>query len=510
MYSDQSTIETEIFCGKYRRIKGFKSGGMGKVFLVEDCRKRKQYVMKIVPADKQGMREVKYLKKSEGLPGIPKIIEWKRNDHEIFMIMEYVRGNSLKDLVKRKKKIRRSKIIRWSLSLCEILQGLHQMKPSIICLDLKPEHIRLTPAGKVYLIDFGISAYKGEELEGYGTRGFAAPEQMKKGSRADVRMDIFSFGRILDFCLGKMRWKGLEAVIKKCTENQPEDRYPSMDVLQQSLKRERRRNVRKKAVIFAAALSLAACIGNFSFPGSASARTPKSTKKEIQRYLFGDEKMRPDYIMARQCLEEWQGKDSETRRYERLLDALEDPKKIKSWEVIWQDLRKNSTPGLYETCFLSQIYLSRQKQLSPFGKPVWQAWRLLERCREWKVSGTYWEKRVEEERLQAAGNLAMQGEEFYLQKIAKERLRQVQPQEEVWSEYRGVIIFLERKGKDADSYYEDFLQKFPGCEEAYVEYGIYLCRLGRWEEAQAIYKRGEKQTGMTSKKAGELKEKLGI
>ena len=73
------------------------------------------------------------------------------------------------------------------------------MEPPVICMDLKPEHVRITPAGKVYLIDLGISAYEGEELEGYGTKGFAAPEQRKKGSRADVRLDIFSFGKILDF-----------------------------------------------------------------------------------------------------------------------------------------------------------------------------------------------------------------------------------------------------------------------------------------------------------------------
>ena len=65
-------------------------------------------------------------------------------------------------------------------------------------------------------------------------------------------------------------------------------------------------------------------------------------------------------------------------------------------------------------------------------------------------------------------------------------------------------------GKDMSSYYENFLQKFPCCEEAYVEYGIYLCRLGRWKEAQTIYRRGKNKTSMAGEKAGELKEKLGI
>lgn len=510
MYSDQSTVETEIFQGKYQKIRELKTGGMGKVFLVEERRKKKRYIMKIVPADKKGLREAEYLEKAENLSGIPKIMQWEKNEHEIFMVMEYVRGNSLKELVSKKKRIGRRKLIRWGLALCEILQGLHQMEPPVICMDLKPEHVRITPAGKVYLIDLGISAYEGEELEGYGTKGFAAPEQRKKGSRADVRLDIFSFGKILDFCKKRMRWKGMETVIRQCTRKRQKDRYPSMAVLKQALKRERRRETLKITAALIIIFGLSAGIGRLSFSENAPGAMPVDAKREIQKYLFGDERNRPDYIMAEQCITEWQGKDSEISRYERLLDAMENPGKIQSWEVIWQDLRKNPAPGLYETCFLSQVYLTRQKQLASFGKPAWQAWKLLERQKDREVSGIYWKRRIEDERLQAAGNLALQGEEEFLREIAGEYLQKTGTQEEAWSGYRRVVMFLEREGRDMSSYYENFLQKFPCCEEAYVEYGIYLCRLGRWKEAQTIYRRGKNKTSMAGEKAGELKEKLGI
>ena len=65
MYSDQSTVEAEIFQEKYRKIWELKTGGMGKVFLVEERRKKKRYIMKIVPADKKGLREAEYLEKAE-------------------------------------------------------------------------------------------------------------------------------------------------------------------------------------------------------------------------------------------------------------------------------------------------------------------------------------------------------------------------------------------------------------------------------------------------------------
>ena len=146
----------------------------------------------------------------------------------------------------------------------------------------------------------------------------------------------------------------METVIRQCTRKRQKDRYPSMVVLKQALKRERRRETLKITAALIIIFGLSAGIGRLSFSENASGAMPVDAKREMQKYLFGDERNRPDYIMAEQCITEWQGKDSEISRYERLLDAMENPGKVQSWEVIWQDLRKNPAPGLYETCFLSQ------------------------------------------------------------------------------------------------------------------------------------------------------------
>ena len=196
-----------------------------------------------------------------------------------------------------------------------------------------------------------------------------------------------------------------------------------MAVLKQALKRERRRETLKITAALIIIFGLSAGIGRLSFSENASGAMPVDAKREMQKYLFGDERNRPDYIMAEQCITEWQGKDSEISRYERLLDAMENPGKVQSWEVIWQDLRKNPAPGLYETCFLSQVYLTRQNSLLLLENQPGMPGNYWEKQKDRKVSGIYWKRRIEDERLQAAGNLALQGEEEFLREIAGEYLQ---------------------------------------------------------------------------------------
>lgn len=511
MYYDKSTIITEGFSGRYKVIRPLGTGGMGRVFLVEDRESGRKYAMKVMAADERGMREAEYLEKADAVSGVPKLIRWEKRNHCIFLVMEYVKGKSLKEYMKRKRKPGKWKILWWSILLCEILRKLHGLKPPVICLDLKPEHVRITPGGDIYLIDFGISAYEKEPLSGYGTKGFAAPEQIRENSGADVRMDIYSFGRILAFCRGNRRWKELNPIISKCTAEVPGARYSSMEILGKTLKKAVVRRFGRWAAAAAAGILLSVGLtGGIRQTVPASRQAAGSTKEEIREYLFGGRDCLPDYIMAAQCLEERKETDKETRRYERILNALEHPEKVKSWKQIWKDLRENPRPELYEACFLSKVYLSREKELNSFGNPAEKAWNLTNRYRDHKGLDSRWMKIVNEERFQAAAQLARQGDGTYLYHLAREELDRTASGEEGWSRYRRLVIFVEGEGRDASGYYEAFLQKFPDWEEAYVEYGVYLCRKGRWKEAGEVYRRGEKETGMEGTKARSLKEKLGI
>ena len=76
--------------------------------------------------------------------------------------------------------------------------------------------------------------------------------------------------------------------------------------------------------------------------------------------------------------------------------------------------------------------------------------------------------------------------------------------------YERKLVYLESKQPDISREFERFLKKYPKVMDAYVEYSSYLCRNIKMTQAQRVYREGRKQTGMTSKRAEELRRKLGL
>lgn len=71
-------------------------------------------------------------------------------------------------------------------------------------------------------------------------------------------------------------------------------------------------------------------------------------------------------------------------------------------------------------------------------------------------------------------------------------------------------IGASRDEKEIKGIYEEFLEEYTTCQEAYVDYGIYLCQRKQWSQAKAVYIQGEKHVKMDMEKAKQLKEKLGL
>ena len=130
------------------------------------------------------------------------------------IVMEYVDGVSLREYVNTHK-FSRQETIRWINELCQALSYIHGKQ--IIHRDLKPGNILITFNGHhVKLIDFGFSDTDSYVVlkEPAGTRRYAAPEQMKKGEKIDVRADIYALGIILKELGGKD--KAISSVARKC------------------------------------------------------------------------------------------------------------------------------------------------------------------------------------------------------------------------------------------------------------------------------------------------------
>ncbi|WP_099467929.1 serine/threonine-protein kinase [Konateibacter massiliensis] len=247
-----------VIDGKYEILKQIGKGGMSKVYLAMDQRLNKQWAVKeIIKCTTNKNNEVVVqsliaeanLMKKLDHPALPRIVDIIENKHTIYVIMDYIEGETLSTLLKDYKVQSQEVVIEWAKQLCQVLYYLHTRKPPIIYRDMKPGNIMLSPEGNIKLIDFGIAReFKEQQMAdtiSLGTRGYAAPEQFGGKGQTDARTDIYCLGVTLyhlitgqnpcepPYELYPIRyWNpnlsgGLEKIITKCTQLNPEDRYQS-------------------------------------------------------------------------------------------------------------------------------------------------------------------------------------------------------------------------------------------------------------------------------------------
>lgn len=249
-----------VIGGKYEILKRIGQGGMSIVYAALDVRLNKQWAIKeIKKSDKQDTQrllrslqiEANILKKVDH-PVLPRIVDIIHYDGTVFVVMDYIEGRTLNQILKKEGAQPQEQVIEWAKDLCSALEYLHSMDPPIIYRDMKPANIMVKPNGKVKLIDFGTAKeFDTESLAdttALGTKGYAAPEQFGDSQgrgihRTDARTDIYSLGATLYHVLtGKnpceppyvitpiRHWdptlsSGLEKIVEKCTRMNPEDRY---------------------------------------------------------------------------------------------------------------------------------------------------------------------------------------------------------------------------------------------------------------------------------------------
>lgn len=173
-------------------------------------------------------------------PGIPLIYDIDEDDDYIYMIEEYIQGESLDTFVLHQKNISQELIMKLGIQLCDILDYLHHLSPyPILYQDLKPEHIILC-GNQLKLIDFGIASFftdSGNYFQIYGTDGFAAPEALA-GSPITPAADIYGIGKVLAFLADAANPRcsnQLLRIIRCATSVRPYERYPTVSDLKSAL-----------------------------------------------------------------------------------------------------------------------------------------------------------------------------------------------------------------------------------------------------------------------------------
>lgn len=247
-----------VIDGKYELLKLIGKGGMSRVYLAMDRRLNKQWAVKEITKSGRAknneimvqslIAEANLMKKLDH-PTLPRIVDIIDTGNTIYVIMDYIEGEPLSEELERNGAQPQELVIYWAKQLCEALDYLHTRTPPIIYRDMKPANVMLRPDGTVKLIDFGIAReYKEDKTAdtvSLGTKGYAAPEQFGGKGQTDVRTDVYCLGVTLyHLVTGKnpceppyeiypiRNWNpelsgGLENIIKKCTQLNPDDRYQS-------------------------------------------------------------------------------------------------------------------------------------------------------------------------------------------------------------------------------------------------------------------------------------------
>jgi serine/threonine-protein kinase len=132
---------------------------------------------------------------------------------KIYMVMEWVDGRLLRQILNEKRKLPPERAVRITLGICEALTYIHTH--GIVHRDLKPENIMVDDNDNIKLIDFGIAGKEGARRLTFaklsqvmGTPEYISPEQVK-GKRGDARSDIYALGVMLyEMLTGKAPFQG--------------------------------------------------------------------------------------------------------------------------------------------------------------------------------------------------------------------------------------------------------------------------------------------------------------
>jgi len=265
--------------GPYEVLALIGAGGMGEVYRARDTRLGREVAIKVLPADRvsDSHRRRRFVQEAQAAsalnhPHIITIHEIESADGNDFIVMEYVRGNSL-DVIIPSHGMRLNEALRIAIAVADALAAAHAR--NIIHRDLKPANVIVGTDRTVKVLDFGLAKLIGDaDIAGEdspaltstalvsapgtiaGTAPYMSPEQAV-GEPVDARSDIFSFGAMLyEMATGTRAFaagstadtlaavlraqpkpptqlvatlpRELERVILRCLRKEPDRRYQTM------------------------------------------------------------------------------------------------------------------------------------------------------------------------------------------------------------------------------------------------------------------------------------------
>ena len=199
----------DVLDDRFRILETISRSGMATIYRATDLKTEQTVVLKVPHLQFESDPTFFDRFKREELIGAklnhPSIINiLPTGDVEksrIYLVMEYLRGQTLGNVMKSIKPMPEADVLKIGSRLCDALQYLHEH--DIVHRDLKPDNIMICDDGSLRLMDFGIAKMKGARRLTFGrfqpamgTPDYMSPEQVK-GGRGDARSDLYSLGAIL-------------------------------------------------------------------------------------------------------------------------------------------------------------------------------------------------------------------------------------------------------------------------------------------------------------------------
>lgn len=266
-----------IFANRYEIRYQVARGGMGVVYRAHDRELNEAVALKTLSVDSPGGARLAELLRTEirtarriTHPNVVRTFDFGQEGSVLYISMEFVQGVTLRDALLKTGRVRYYAALRIARQLCAGLGAAH--RSGTLHGDIKPSNVMLEYNGNAKLMDFGVSRSSGGKLDARltsstfaGTPAYLSPEQAQ-GREGSERSDIYSLGIVFnemftgnlpisgtnteELCLNHVSqppikpsefWPEippmLEAIILRCLEKEPSNRYANTDALRDDLER---------------------------------------------------------------------------------------------------------------------------------------------------------------------------------------------------------------------------------------------------------------------------------
>ncbi|UFJ41988.1 Stk1 family PASTA domain-containing Ser/Thr kinase [Brevibacillus humidisoli] len=238
-------MEGQRLGGRYQLQNRIGGGGMAVVYKATDLVLNRIVAVKVLRSQfgsdedfVQRFRREAQAVASLSHPNVVSVYDVGQEDDTYFMVMEYIEGSNLKDVINERGALPVAEAVRIALQICDALDHAHQNH--IIHRDIKPQNILIGTNGRVKVTDFGIAravtsatiTHTGSVL---GSVHYFSPEQARGGVTAE-KSDIYSLGIVLyEMVTGQLPFSGdspITIALKHLQEPLPEPRQINPDIPQ--------------------------------------------------------------------------------------------------------------------------------------------------------------------------------------------------------------------------------------------------------------------------------------